>query len=112
MKNKIKSPETLHYPDTVNTQKKGSAYQNVCAEDILKQVRGLIEKEKSYLNAGFSLIDLSKRLNLPTHLISYCINKGTKKSFPDLINQYRVGQAINMLTCPDYSDISVEGICS
>lgn len=60
----------------------------------------LIEDEKPYLNADFSLTKLSKMVFIPGHILSHIINDELKSNFPEFINTYRVKNAQLMLNNP------------
>jgi len=60
------------------------------AEEIEKQLLYLLEVKKIYRDDKLTLLSLSEELNLTPHHLSWVINNRLNKSFPSLINHYRV----------------------
>ena len=63
-----------------------------------------------YLDAELSLNSLAKKLNLQPHELSRIVNVGLKKSFTDLINEYRVAEVIRKMKDPAYHHLTILGI--
>ncbi len=55
-----------------------------------KELKYVIEEEKIFLKTDLTLRDLSERLHMSTHNISWYLNQFSKSSFYDYINRYRV----------------------
>lgn len=68
--------------------KKTYVYNTVNTDE--ERLRHLFEKEKVYLNSSLRLKDLSEKLSISTHELSYLLNQKLQVSFNDLINEYRV----------------------
>jgi len=74
----------------------------------------LLEKLKTYMNTkpflrpDFSLPDLAHQLNTSVHTLSQVINEGLKKSFFEMLAEYRVEEA--KLLLKDKPNIKVEEI--
>jgi AraC-like DNA-binding protein len=67
-------------------------------DEITKRILFLFEVEKIYKDEDFSLKLLAEKLSLQPYLVSRIINKKLKKSFPNLLNHYRILEAKRMLT--------------
>jgi AraC-like DNA-binding protein len=70
----------------------------------------LIEKNKLYLNNKLSVYDIANDLETNISYISLTINNQFKKNFRNFINEYRVAEAIRLLTNSQYNNLSIEGI--
>lgn len=68
------------------------------ADAIVQRLHDLMERDKPFLAAGFSLSDLATRLSIPTHTLSQLINDRMGKNFFELIADYRIREAKRLLT--------------
>ncbi len=84
------------------TKQEFTHYQN----EIIK----IMQSERPYLDASFSLVKLSKQISLPTYLTSHIINKGFDTNFSDFINSYRVNDAASKLISSSYHHIKISQI--
>jgi len=66
-------------------------------DEIAKQILLFFEKNKPYLEEKYCINNLSKSLNVSTHIISMVINSNFQTNFPDFLNKYRIEKAIKML---------------
>lgn len=64
---------------------------------MLDKLKDVMETEKPFLNSGFSLPDLAQRLGVSVHGLSQSINEGLGKNFFEMVAQYRVEEAKQML---------------
>lgn len=84
--------------------------------DIKKQKENLDKlklfmiKNKPYLNEDLTIRDLSLEINIPIHHISLAINNLLNKNFYTFINEYRVQEAINILSNPANNDANILSI--
>jgi AraC-like DNA-binding protein len=76
----------------------------------LPRLRQFMETEKPYLDAGFSLSLMARRLSLSTHHLSQMLNEELGQSFFDLVAQYRVKEAQHLLTSPETAHLKIEEI--
>jgi AraC-like DNA-binding protein len=67
-------------------------------ERVLKKVKSLLTREKIYQEAAYSRTDLAQECGVSESVISRVINVGFQKSFPQLMNEYRIEDAKNLLT--------------
>ena len=65
-------------------------------EDIKLLVNALTI-EKVYRRPGIKLLDLSDHLQIPPRKLSYLINSQYNMNFNELINEYRVKEAIKLI---------------
>lgn len=82
---------------------------NVQVRDgLLARLKGVMEGEKPFLQPGFSLPELSEKLNTTVHTLSQVINEGLGKSFFEMTAEYRVTEAKKLLL--EKRNIKVEEI--
>lgn len=77
-------------------------------ETILSRLKAVMENEKLFLNPSFSLPDLAEKLRISVHQLSQAINEGLGKSFFELVAEYRVNEAKQLLK--DQPNIKIEEI--
>ncbi|MCD4735254.1 MAG: helix-turn-helix transcriptional regulator [Bacteroidales bacterium] len=78
-------------------------------ELILKLEKFLVE-EKPYLWSDINMEEFCKKLNTNRSYLSKVINEKYEQGFIDMINEYRIRAARELLTNPEKGHISVEGI--
>lgn len=89
---------------------KKSSLSDEQAKLILERLFELMEKDKPYLETGLTLSELSEKLSISSHPLSQVINEKLDKSFFDLVNEYRVEEAKQLLVSPLSNRLSVLGI--
>lgn len=80
------------------------------AHKIINKVILALEKEELFLEPELTLRDLADKTKEPTYLISQSLNQSMGKSFYDLINNYRVEKAKQLLTDPNKQHLTVLSI--
>ncbi len=68
------------------------------------------EKEKPYLDIDFSFRKLSQILNISTHQLSQTFNEGFGKTYPQLLKELRIEEAVKRLQDGKYAHLSIYGI--
>lgn len=68
---------------------------------IAEKVRKLMELDKVYHEHSFSRADLAREVGASENTLSRAINRAFGKSFPRLLNEFRVEDAKRMLHDPD-----------
>ena len=68
------------------------------AEEILKKITTVMQKEQLYKNPNLTLPILAKKLNMRPQLLSQFVNDNLNKSFSQFINEYRIEEATQILT--------------
>lgn len=79
------------------------------------QLRDKIEnyflEQKPYLKMGYKIKDLSLELKVPVYILSAFINQKYSKNFKELINDYRINYAIELLNASaTHREYTIEGI--
>lgn len=67
------------------------------AENLSKQLKDLLEKEKIFTDADLKLSDVASKMNILPHTLSQLINDNLGKSFTSLINEHRVQEAKHLI---------------
>ena len=79
--------------------------------ELKTKLNTLMQDEEPYLNSDLNLINLSERLDISPHILSYVINNGFHVNFPQFVNTYRVEKAKSLLKDPKTSKaLSILGI--
>ncbi len=93
---------TLNTP--VDVEREGNAAKT------FQRIQRLIESDQLWSNPDLGISDVSEQLSLRSVEVSEAINLSAGKTFPQLIAQYRVQHACQLLGDPDEARYSVEGI--
>lgn len=90
------------------TEEEGEA----TSEDIalMKDVYELISKDKIFKNTDLTLDSMAKQMNINRNYLSKAINKTTRKNFNTYINEYRVKEAVKILSNKKSDVISIDAI--
>lgn len=86
--------------------------ENVCKEDlaVMSRIFSVVVGQKLYTSLGFNLEILSEHLGINRKYLSKAINNATGKNFNTYINEYRVKEAIRLLSDPANKFLSVDDI--
>ena len=77
-----------------------------------------IKNKQVYLDRELTINKLAKLIKIQPYIISAIINQSFGINFNEFINKYRVEMAIEMLSCPNYSNLTIAyisyecGFCS
>ena len=77
------------------------------SEEIKKRLLYLLEVERVYRNEKLSLIFLAEKLKITPHQLSWVINEKINKTFPSLINLYRVEEVKKKLIQSNHNEITI-----
>ncbi len=72
----------------------------------------LFEKDKIYLNPSLTLDFIAKELDTNRSYVSQVINECFESNFYNLINKYRIDEAVKMLQDEKFSNYSIEGVAN
>ncbi|MGE5681999.1 MAG: helix-turn-helix domain-containing protein, partial [Bacillota bacterium] len=97
-----KGANFLTTPERDHVQKKyeKSSLTPEKAEECLKCLKILMDKEKPYLDSELSLQKLSSLLEITPHHLSQVLNENLELSFFDFVNSYRIEEAKKLLLSP------------
>ena len=76
----------------------------------LKKLEEVMDVEKPFLDSGFSLPVLAKRLGISTHHLSQILNEELNQSFFDFLASYRITEAQKLLVSEENNYIKIEEI--
>lgn len=76
---------------------KGSSLSPDLYQQTLLKLKDVLEREKLFCRADFSLPDLAQRLGVSVHALSQVINEGLGKNFFEMSAAYRVEEAKRLL---------------
>lgn len=79
-------------------------------EQEQERIERLMLEEKPYLDNRYSIKNLAESLNLSVPVVSKIINRGMGTNFNDLINQYKVQEAIALLQSEKTTHLTIEAI--
>jgi len=99
--------------DSVVSETAKYSKQNIDTEkqnEYLEKLKQHMITNKPYLNENLTIRDLSLEINIPIHHISLVINNLLNKNFYTFINEYRVQEAINILSDPANNDANILSI--
>ncbi|NDF12818.1 MAG: AraC family transcriptional regulator [Proteobacteria bacterium] len=66
-------------------------------KDMIRRMQQMMEQEKPYTKQGFNRKKMAEKLGVTEHQLSKAINESYKKSFSEVMNEYRLGQAKKLL---------------
>jgi AraC-like DNA-binding protein len=103
--------EPGYYIRTISTRNRpkysNSSMDKLRAETYISQIGQYLEEKKPYLDENLKLPDVADTLGLSVNDLSQVINEGMGKTFPDLLNEYRLKEVKRKLLDPaqDYKTI-------
>jgi AraC-like DNA-binding protein len=84
--------------------------QVIVSDELRRKVINVIEKDKAYLMPDITLAKFSKELGFPNYLVTNAVRVIYKKSFPEVINGFRIATLKEKLIHPDYFDERIEDL--
>lgn len=90
------------YPPSIQLERKYDS-QDLSDEDkrMLDKLKVLLDMDKVYQEPNFSRMDLSRELNASEARVSRIVNYGFGKSLPQVINEHRVRDSLQLLAQTD-----------
>jgi AraC-like DNA-binding protein len=80
------------------------------AEKVRARLIALMEERKPYLSAEFSMGDLCVMLEESRRKVTYVINDYMDKNFYGIVNDYRIKEAVEMLSADKHNHLKIEVI--
>jgi AraC-like DNA-binding protein len=77
---------------------------------VIEKLIGYLKDSKAYLNPELTIGDIGKEIDVPVHQLSKALNQYLKKNFYQFINEYRVEEAMRLLSDDSLSGRSVLSI--
>jgi AraC-like DNA-binding protein len=104
--------EAIEYSDEKKEPERysRSGLKDEQAEDILKSLIEVVEKEKVYLDRDLTIHSLSRRTGIPRHHITQVLNEKHGRNFFTFINEYRVKEVLDRFSDPKYNNYTILAI--
>lgn len=77
---------------------------------MAQQLMVMFEKEKIFLDDNLNINSVAQRLNSNRNVISRIINSKFQKNFAALLNEYRIKEAINLLSNEEHKRYTMQAI--
>ena len=110
----IEIPDISQSPDNGVEAEQEKEMQNDCSNlidsAIIKDIEQLMSEEKLYRETSLSVDSLARKLGVKRYYLSEAINNCVKKSFNTLVNEYRIKEAIRLLSEKENKDIHIDDI--
>lgn len=95
---------------------KSAAYRSLIrpelADELYDKILNIVVVQKKYRDPDYSAKDLAKELKTNTRYLSAVVNSRFGMNYSCLLNEYRVKDALHLLTDKRYADKNVEEISS
>lgn len=79
---------------------------------LLEKIRYALHEEQVFLNKGITIVDFAKKIDVSPKLLSTLINRKFETNFNELINNYRVDYAKDLLEKNILERYSIEGLAN
>jgi YesN/AraC family two-component response regulator len=76
----------------------------------MKEIEKVMQEDKLYRNAELSMDLLTRKLHAKRHYIATAINRCTNKSFNTFVNEYRIKEAIQILSKNSTGAFTIDAI--
>jgi len=77
-------------------------------KDLVEKIRNAIESDKIYTQPSITLSQFSEAIETPSYLVSKATKVIYKKSFPEVINSFRIKDITQKLSEPNHSNDTIE----
>ena len=99
-----------HEPAALQRKYGASTLTPERAEEIRRSLLLVMERDKPFLNENLNLAELASRLAIPRVHLSQVVNANLGTSFPQLLNEYRVREAMRLFKDPELAHLTIEAI--
>ena len=107
-------PKKLPYNMGREKKEKNAAYRSLIraelADELYDKILNIIVVQKRYKDPNYSAKDLAKELKTNTRYLSAVINSRFGMNYSCLLNEYRIKDAMHLLTDKRYKDKNIEEI--
>lgn len=102
--------------DSMSLQKSRPSYRNLIraelADELYDKILDIVVVQKKYRDPDYSAKALAKELKTNTRYLSAVINSRFDMNYSSLLNEYRIKDAMHLLTDKRYKGKNVEEISS
>lgn len=107
--------ETSKKPYNLRERKiKKAAYRSLIraelADELYDKILNIVVMQKKYRDPNYSAKDLAKELKTNTRYLSAVVNSRFGTNYSCLLNEYRIKDALHMLTDKRYANMNIEEI--
>lgn len=95
------NPDYLKDSKTLDSEEQKYSTSNLSDNDLNNyktKIESYFKSNKPYLDPELTLLQLSKRLDIPKHHVTQVLNTGFNKNFYQFINEYRVDAVIQKMS--------------
>lgn len=115
LENKNQEQTPVKRPYNLRDKKeKNAAYRSLIrpelADELYDKILTIVVVQKKYRDPDYSAKDLAKELNTNTRYLSAVVNSRFGQNYSCLLNEYRIKDALHLLTDKRYVDKNVEEI--
>ena len=93
---------------TPSVIKKGTP--NNLPKELLDKIKNAIETDRIYIQPSITLTQFSEAIDTPAYLVSKATKILYKKSFPEVINSFRIKDITQKLAEPNHSNDKIEDL--
>lgn len=83
---------------------------NKLPSDLLNKIKRAIEEDKIYTQPSITLSQFSEAIDTPNYLVSKATKIIYRKSFPEVINSFRIKDITQKLSEPNHSNDKIEDL--
>jgi YesN/AraC family two-component response regulator len=98
-------------PDVISNEKKKEL--ELFSSEYIEKIEGLLQEcivKQMYLQADCSLMQISDKLRIPAHHLTYFFNNIKRETFSDWRNRLRIEDATNILNQDTLRQLTLEAI--
>lgn len=82
----------------------------VLPPELLQKIKAAIEDDKIFMQPAITLAQFAEAIDTPTYLVSKATKSIYNKSFPEVINNFRIKAIIEKLSEPDHANEKIEDL--
>lgn len=117
MEDSLNEEEASKKPYNLRERKiKKAAYRSLIraelADELYDKILNIVVMQKKYRDPNYSAKDLAKELKTNTRYLSAVVNSRFGTNYSCLLNEYRIKDALHMLTDKRYANMNIEEISS
>ncbi|WP_298902944.1 helix-turn-helix transcriptional regulator [uncultured Psychroserpens sp.] len=78
--------------------------------ELLQKIKVAIEEDKIFMQPAISLSQFAEAIDVPTYLVSKATKSLYNKSFPEVINSFRISTIKQKLSQPEFANEKIEDL--
>lgn len=80
------------------------------AKEIEEKLSLVLDRDKKFLQQGYSIHSLATDTDIPVYLLTHYINHHLKTNFSDLVNQKRIEESCELISSGKFKNLSLIGL--